>query len=41
MVGSAIDVALVSVEERQLLSGYNIEYIVKDTWCKPNHGELL
>ena len=37
-MGSALVTGLRDVEARGLLPGYKVEYILKDTWCKPNPG---
>ena len=33
-IGSSIILAIEEIEKRQLLPGYNIEWILRDTWCQ-------
>ena len=33
-IGSSIILAIEEIEKRQLLPGYNIDWILRDTWCQ-------
>lgn len=38
MMGSALVVGLEEVQRRQLLPGYQLEFVWRDSWCKPKRG---
>ena len=33
-IGSSIEIAIQEIRKRQLLPGYEIEWILEDTWCQ-------
>ncbi len=40
-IGSAFVVGLEEVEKRQLLPGYKIEWVLRDTWCRSRRGMTM
>ena len=38
LIGSAFLVGLEEVKRRRLLPGYEIEWVLRDSWCRPRRG---